>query len=166
MPDKILISRWRTKNPIRVVNLCFCAVFIFSTLLTWREVVILQDAWISSQRNQLDTIATSMDRNLQYSVDKLQFYRAGMRYTMHNLLEGPETDATIAAFQAHRHAPAWALPAVRDHALVIKGVSDEFVAESTLLERDDTLLHNELNATLALGHMLNAKHRRQRQRSP
>lgn len=154
MPDKILISRWRTKNPIRVVNLCFCAVFIFSTLLTWREVVILQDAWISSQRNQLDTIATSMDRNLQYNVDKLQFYRAGMRYTMHNLLEGPETDATIAAFQAHRHAPAWALPAVRDHALVIKGVSDEFVAESTLLERDDTLLHNELNATLALGHML------------
>ncbi|ALB63226.1 FIG00554227: hypothetical protein [Cronobacter condimenti 1330] len=154
MPDKILISRWRTKHPIRVVNLCFCAVFIFSTLLTWREGVILQEAFISSQRNQLDTIATAMDRNLQYSVDKLLFYRAGMRYAMHNLLAGPETDNAIAAFQANRAKSAWSLPTERDLALPIKGVSDKFIAQSTLLERDEARLPNELNATLALGHML------------
>ncbi|WP_105582585.1 cellulose biosynthesis regulator diguanylate cyclase DgcQ [Cronobacter turicensis] len=154
MPDKILISRWRTKNPIRVVNFCFCVVFIFSTLLTWREGVILQDAFISSQRNQLDSIATAMDRNLQYSVDKLLFYRAGMRYAMHNLLEGPQTDAVMAGFNADRHKREWTLPTGRDLAPEIQGVSDAFIAQSTLLERDEALLYNELNATLALGHML------------
>lgn len=137
MPDKLLISRWRTKNPIRVVNFCFCAVFIFSTLLTWREGVILQDAFISSQRNQLDSIATAMDRNLQYSVDKLLFYRAGMRYAMHNLLEGPQTDALIAGFKAERDKPEWTLPTGRDLAPEIQGVSDAFIGQSTLLERDD-----------------------------
>lgn len=45
----------------------------FSTLLTWREVVVLEDAYISSQRNHLETVATSLDRQLQFSVDKLLF---------------------------------------------------------------------------------------------
>ncbi|MCO1120069.1 hypothetical protein MLM06_03135 [Escherichia coli] len=40
----------RRLGPGHVVNLCFIVVLLFSTLLTWREVVVLEDAYISSQR--------------------------------------------------------------------------------------------------------------------
>lgn len=45
----------------------------FSTLLTWREVVVLEDAYISSQRNHLENVANALDKHLQYNVDKLIF---------------------------------------------------------------------------------------------
>ena len=34
----------RRLGPGHVVNLCFIVVLLFSTLLTWREVVVLEDA--------------------------------------------------------------------------------------------------------------------------
>ena len=46
----------------------------FSTLLTWREVVVLEDAYISSQRNHLENVANALDKHLQYNVDKLIFF--------------------------------------------------------------------------------------------
>ena len=51
----------KRSNPRLVVNLCFIVVLIFSTLLTWREVVVLEDAYISSQRNHLETVASALD---------------------------------------------------------------------------------------------------------
>ncbi|MBR7293378.1 cellulose biosynthesis regulator YedQ, partial [Klebsiella pneumoniae] len=65
--------------PRLIVNLCFIVVLIFSTLLTWREVVVLEDAYISSQRNHLETVARALDRQLQFSVDKKLFVRHSMR---------------------------------------------------------------------------------------
>lgn len=38
----------RRLGPGHVVNLCFIVVLLFSTLLTWREVVVLEDVYISS----------------------------------------------------------------------------------------------------------------------
>ncbi|STJ10805.1 diguanylate cyclase [Escherichia coli] len=48
-------------------------------MLTWREVVVLEDAYISSQRNHLENVANALDKHLQYNVDKLIFLRNGMR---------------------------------------------------------------------------------------
>lgn len=48
----------RRLGPGHIVNLCFIVVLLFSTLLTWREVVVLEDAYISSQRNHLENVAT------------------------------------------------------------------------------------------------------------
>lgn len=69
----------RRLGPGHVVNLCFIVVLLFSTLLTWREVVVLEDAYISSQRNHLENVANALDKHLQYNVDKLIFLRNGMR---------------------------------------------------------------------------------------
>lgn len=66
----------KRSNPRLIVNFCFIVVLIFSTLLTWREVVVLEDAYISSQRNHLETVASALDRQLQFSVDKLLFFFA------------------------------------------------------------------------------------------
>lgn len=55
MPHETTIENWgwlkmlaRRFGPGHVVNLCFLIVMIFSTLLTWREVVVLEEAYISS----------------------------------------------------------------------------------------------------------------------
>ncbi|KFC98123.1 hypothetical protein GLAD_00777 [Leclercia adecarboxylata ATCC 23216 = NBRC 102595] len=48
-PDDIvrkeLSSARHRFHPSRVVNICFITVLIFSTLLTWREAVVLEDAY-------------------------------------------------------------------------------------------------------------------------
>lgn len=49
---KNLLGRWRS-HPGQIVNICFLVVLVFSTILTWREVVVLEDAYISSQQNHL-----------------------------------------------------------------------------------------------------------------
>ena len=54
----------RRLGPGHVVNLCFIVVLLFSTLLTWREVVVLEDAYISSQRNHLENVANALDKHL------------------------------------------------------------------------------------------------------
>lgn len=51
----------KRSNPRLIVNLCFLVVLVFSTLLTWREVVVLEGAYVSSQRNHLETVATALD---------------------------------------------------------------------------------------------------------
>lgn len=76
--DKMENQSWLKKlarrlGPGHVVNLCFIVVLLFSTLLTWREVVVLEDAYISSQRNHLENVANALDKHLQYNVDKLIF---------------------------------------------------------------------------------------------
>lgn len=69
-----LVEKTRTPHGAgHVVNLCFIVVLLFSTLLTWREVVVLEDAYISSQRNHLENVANALDKHLQYNVDKLIF---------------------------------------------------------------------------------------------
>ncbi|XPE23553.1 hypothetical protein ACNKHM_24110 [Shigella sonnei] len=69
-----LVEKTRTPpGPGHIVNLCFIVVLLFSTLLTWREVVVLEDAYISSKRNHLENVANALDKHLQYNVDKLIF---------------------------------------------------------------------------------------------
>ena len=71
-----VISRF--KSPQKIVNLCFIVVFLFSTVLTWREAVVLEGAYVANQRNSLDNVATLLDRQLQHSIDNLLFYRNAM----------------------------------------------------------------------------------------
>lgn len=94
----------RRLGPGHVVNLCFIVVLLFSTLLTWREVVVLEDAYISSQRNHLENVANALDKHLQYNVDKLIFLRNGMREalvapldftSLRNAVTGSNSIATI-----------------------------------------------------------------------
>lgn len=76
----------RRLGPGHVVNLCFIVVLLFSTLLTWREVVVLEDAYISSQRNHLENVANALDKHLQYNVDKLICWNERQRGDEHQRL--------------------------------------------------------------------------------
>ncbi|MGK3224404.1 cellulose biosynthesis regulator diguanylate cyclase DgcQ [Enterobacter soli] len=144
----------KRSNPRLIVNLCFLVVLVFSTLLTWREVVVLEGAYVSSQRNHLETVATALDRQLQFSVDKLLFFRHSMRDALQVPLAFGVLHDAVQRFEGLRNIPSWQLAVDKDRTLPINGVSDAFVEKTTLLNRDDDLLNNELSAALEVGYLL------------
>ena len=144
----------KRSNPRLIVNFCFIVVLIFSTLLTWREVVVLEDAYISSQRNHLETVASALDRQLQFSVDKLLFFRHSMRDALETPLAFGVLHDAVKRFAHLRTSPSWQIAVDKQRTLPINGVSDAFVEKTTLLNRDDEYLDNELSAALEVGYLL------------
>lgn len=141
-------------HPGRIVNLCFVTVLIFSTLLTWREVVVLEDAYISSQRNHLETVVNSLDRQLEFSVDKLLFFRNGMYDALHTPLLSTVLRQSVARFSALREQPSWQLTFDEHRTLPLNGVSDAFVMQTNTLGRDDNLIADELTAAFEVGYLM------------
>ena len=144
----------RRLGPGHVVNLCFIVVLLFSTLLTWREVVVLEDAYISSQRNHLETVANGLDRQLQYNVDKLLFFRHSMRDALQTPLAFGVLHNAVTRFNTLRNTTNWQIAVDENRTLPINGVSDAFVEKTTLLNRDNERLANELSAALEVGYLL------------
>ena len=141
-------------NPGLIVNLCFIVVLVFSTLLTWREVVVLEDAYISSQRNHLETVANALDRQLQFSVDKMLFFRSSMDEALKTPLAFGVLYDAVKRFSSLRASPNWQIALDRNRTLPINGVSDAFVEKTTLLSRDEERLPAELSAALEVGYLL------------
>ena len=144
----------RRLGPGHVVNLCFLIVMFFSTLLTWREVVVLEDAYISSQRNHLENVANSLDKQLQFNVDKLLFLRDGMHEALITPLGFSVLRDAVTHFEQLRHSRVWQLELDKRRTLPLNGVSDAFVSQTQLLSRDDQSLNNELTAALEVGYLL------------
>lgn len=109
----------RRLGPGHVVNLCFIVVLLFSTLLTWREVVVLEDAYISSQRNHLENVANALDKHLQYNVDKLIFLRNGMREALVAPLDFTSLRNAVTEFEQHRDEHAWQIELNRRRTLEV-----------------------------------------------
>jgi diguanylate cyclase (GGDEF) domain len=153
---KRFILQWLRKrsNPGLIVNLCFLVVLVFSTLLTWREVVVLEGAYVSSQRNHLETVASSLDRQLQFSVDKLLFFRKSMGEALHTPLAFAVLQDAVSRFNVVRTHTSWQLAVDKNRTLPINGVSDAFVEKTTLLNRDDDRLDREISAALEVGYLL------------
>ncbi|HHA2009288.1 TPA: cellulose biosynthesis regulator diguanylate cyclase DgcQ [Enterobacter mori] len=150
------LQQWlhQRSNPGLIVNLCFIIVLVFSTLLTWREVVVLEDAYISSQRNHLETVANALDRQLQYNVDKMLFFRHSMRDALQTPLAFGVLHNAVARFNTLRNTANWQIAVDENRTLPINGVSDAFVEKTTLLNRDNDRLANELSAALEVGYLL------------
>lgn len=144
----------RRLGPGHVVNLCFIVVLLFSTLLTWREVVVLEDAYISSQRNHLENVANALDKHLQYNVDKLIFLRNGMREALVAPLDFTSLRNAVTEFEQHRDEHAWQIELNRRRTLPVNGVSDALVSEGNLLSRENESLDNEITAALEVGYLL------------
>ena len=144
----------KRSNPGLIVNLCFLVVLVFSTLLTWREVVVLEEAYISSQRNHLDTVASSLDRQLQNSVDRMLFFRQGMHDAIETPLAFEVLQDAVSRFNTVRMLPTWQIAVDKKRTLPINGVSDVFVDKTTLLNRDAERISHEISAALEVGYLL------------
>jgi diguanylate cyclase (GGDEF)-like protein len=145
------VKKWF--DPSGVVNLCFVIVMVCSTLLTWREVVVLQEAYIASQRNALDNVSNILDRQLQVGIDRLVFFRNGMQGALQTPLAFEVMRNVQGKFERQRMLPYWQIELDNRRTLPLYGVSDYFVEQSTLLSRENELLHNELTAALELGYL-------------
>ncbi|RPH19739.1 cellulose biosynthesis regulator YedQ [Buttiauxella warmboldiae] len=144
----------RLKSPKKVVNLCFIFVFFCSTLLTWREAVVLEGAYVAGQRNSLDNVATLLDRQLQHNIDNLLFYRNAMLYALQSPISTDRTRKSLADFDIFRSQPFWQLRLDLNRSLPLSGVSDEFVASGPLLDRDEKTIHTELGSALELSYIM------------
>ncbi|WBM72150.1 cellulose biosynthesis regulator diguanylate cyclase DgcQ [Buttiauxella sp. WJP83] len=144
----------RFKNPRNIVNLCFIVVFIFSTVLTWREAVVLEGAYVANQRNSLDNVATLLDRQLQHNIDNLLFYRNTMFYALQSPISTDRTRKSLAEFDLLRTEAFWQLRLDLNRSLPVNGVSDEFVNSNPLLDRNDETVHTELSSALELSYIM------------
>ncbi|WP_336220938.1 cellulose biosynthesis regulator diguanylate cyclase DgcQ [Citrobacter amalonaticus] len=161
MPHETSMENWgwlkmlaRRFGPGHVVNLCFLVVMIFSTLLTWREVVVLEDAYISSQRNHLENVANALDKQLQFNVDKLLFMRNGMHEALVTPLGFSALRDAVTHFEQLRDSRVWQLELDKRRTLPLNGVSDEFVNQTQVLSRESDSLDNELTAALEVGYLM------------
>lgn len=140
--------------PARVVNLCFLIVLVSSTLLTWREVAVLEDAYVASQRNTLDKVSSTLDRQMEIGVNALLFFRNAMRAAVQTPLASDVLKNVQAEFAQQRQLPVWRISVDQRRTLPITGVSDAFVARHPLLSRDDPQMHNEMTAALEVGYIM------------
>ncbi len=141
-------------HPGRVVNICFIAVLIVSTLLTWREAVVLEDAYAATQHTHLENVVNSLDRQLQFSVEKLLFFRNGMQDALETPLAAPVLHDTVSRFNDLRNKPFWQLAFDERRTLPLNGISDAFVQQTTSLIRDDERLEKEMSAAFEMGYLL------------
>lgn len=156
MPDKMLY-KWlqQSKNPLGVVNFCFLVVLLFSTLLMWREAVVLESAYMDNQRNQINTVMTALDRQLQYNIDELLF----LRNSMQTALAVPVSERTNQAMhnlQQLQTLPFWQLarPFNQRQPLPINGVGKVFLNRYPWLIRDGDELNREISAVLDFSYIL------------
>lgn len=144
----------RRIRPERVVTICFVVVLLTSTLLTWRETIVLEEAYISSQRNNLKNVANDMDAQLQFNTDRLLFFRNGMASALQIPLAFEVLRTAELEFEHKRGLPDWHISLNNNRTLPLYGVSDDFVEHTNLLSRDNALLGNEFMATIELGYLL------------
>ena len=140
--------------PARVVNLCFVIVLVSSTLLTWREVVVLEDAYVASQRNTLDKVSSALDRQMEIGVNALLFFRNAMQAAVQTPLASGVLENVQVEFAQQRQQPVWRISVDQRRTLPITGVSDAFVARHPLLNRGDPQMHNEMTAALEVGYIM------------
>ncbi|WP_434640067.1 cellulose biosynthesis regulator diguanylate cyclase DgcQ [Klebsiella sp. I138] len=144
----------RVSSPGHVVNYCFVAVLFFSTLLIWREVMVLEGAYVTNQRNNLENVAHEMDGLLQFNIDRIVFFRNGMQSALETPLDFAILRDAEQEYMSKRHEPIWSVALHNRRTLPVFGVSDAFVDSQSSLSRNDSLTGNELMAALELGYLL------------
>ncbi|WP_342324723.1 cellulose biosynthesis regulator diguanylate cyclase DgcQ [Kosakonia sp. BYX6] len=140
-------------DPTWVVNLCFVIVMVFSTMLTWREVIVLEGAYGASQRSALANVSNALDMQMQVGIDRLLFFRHTMQAALQTPLDLNILRKRHDEFDSKRALPQWRVGVDNPRTLPVYGVSDYFVNQTDLLNRDNDALHNELTAAIELGYL-------------
>ena len=96
-------------SPGYVVNLCFFIVFCFSTLLIWREIKVLEEAYVANQRNNLENVSHEFDSLLQFNIDRMIFFRNGMQSALGTPLDFVVLRKAEEDYLKKRHDPLWSV---------------------------------------------------------
>jgi hypothetical protein len=99
-------------------------------------------------------VASSLDRQLQNSVDRMLLFRQGMHDAIETPLAFDVLQDAVSRFNTVRMLPTWQLAVDKKRTLPINGVSDAFVDKTTLLNRDAERISHEISAALEVGYLL------------
>lgn len=147
---EIVLSR-----PRIVIHLCFSLVFLFSTTLTLREMLLLKETYEISQRAQLNSMANALEREWQRSEDELYFFRSMLQHAISSPVENDSIRGQLTAFNRLRHQPVWYLRNSTPRSIPINGLSDAALTAWPLLNRGEgERLRNELTAALEMSFIL------------
>ncbi len=118
--------------------------------------VVLEDAYISSQRNHLENVANALDKHLQYNVDKLIFCVMACAKLSWRHWISPLRNA-VTEFEQHRDEHAANRTQLTAHPASqwrIGCISQR----GNLLSRENESLDNEITAALEVGYLLRLAH--------
>ncbi|PLM80547.1 cellulose biosynthesis regulator YedQ, partial [Klebsiella variicola] len=124
-------------------------------LLIWREINVLEEAYVANQRNNLANVAHEMDGLLQFNIDRMMFFRHGMQSALEQPLDIDVLRSASQRYLSQRHQEAWRVALPHRRTLPVFGVSGSVVGNNPILLKDDPLAADELMATLELGYLLN-----------
>ena len=141
-------------RPQAVIHACFLLVFLFSSFLTWREAEVLKDTYELNQQASLNMLSGELDRQFQFSLDQLLFYRNMLQQVMRAPAESNDMRLQLQNFALLRRQPIWHLYASATRGLPLTGIADSQLARFPLLKRDNERLRKELVATLVMSLIL------------
>jgi len=143
------------KDPRIIVHLCFLTVFLFSTFLTWREALVLKNTYEVNQQIRLTTVAVTLDRQFQFSLDALGFYRSMLSYALTSPIDSDNSRQAARLFDQQRNNPVWRLNLNTQRSLPLNGLSDSWIKHYPVLNRDNPQrLRDELSAALEFSFIL------------
>lgn len=116
--------------------------------------MVLEEAYVDNQRNNLANVAHEMDGLLQFNIDRMIFFRNGMQSALETPLDFTILRNAEQEYMSRRHEAIWSVALHNRRTLPVYGVSDAFVDKANTLSRDNPLSGNELMATLELGYLL------------
>ncbi|WP_161975952.1 cellulose biosynthesis regulator diguanylate cyclase DgcQ [Erwinia persicina] len=142
-------------RPKNLVHLCFAVVFVFSSILTVREAMILKSAYETRQRAWLVQAAGSLERQWQQSIDQMFFFQKMLQHALIYPLETDKAREALNMFNDQRHDPLWKISVNTEWSIPLYGISDEAVRRVPLLNRGDSQrLDDELKAALEMSYIL------------
>ncbi len=116
--------------------------------------MVLEEAYVDNQHNNLENVAHEMDGLLQFNTDRMIFFRNGMQSALETPLDFMILRKAEQEYISKRHEAIWSVALHNRRTLPVYGVSDAFIDKDPTLSRDNTLSGNELMATLELGYLL------------
>lgn len=144
----------RAVRPALRVHLLFLAVFLFSSFLTWRELLTLKENYEAQQRAALTDMQSGLESQFQESIDGLIYYRRIFSWALAHPLDADHARGALGDFQRLRARPAWQLRLEMPRSMPINGVSDGALRQDTLLQRDAARLEGELRAALEFSFLM------------
>lgn len=142
-------------RPKMIVHFCFAIVFVFSSILTVREAMILKSSYETTQRAWLVQAAGSLERQWQQSIDQMLFFQKMLQYALGYPLETDKSHDALRIFNDHRSDSLWKVSINTQRSIPLYGISDRAVDRLPLLSRHDPQrLEDELKAAVEMSYIL------------
>jgi len=145
----------RRFTPQRIINICFFAVFIFTSLLFWRQGQVLNNGYQASQLNRLENVSAQLGSRMQFRLDNLLFLRNYMRYMLSQPIMPEQKRLLEAEMATLRVQDIWQTGHSHSASPPLNGIGDSQIGLLPSSDRpDNDLWLTEINAAMRLKALL------------